>query len=102
MKYHDYHINEYRVSNRGATITFDLVYGYPENETDQSTTIIVLNYSENIIPVKLDLDGQELATTRPYITSGKDTHKLYPMKKINLSDGFEMPPRCIITFTSNL
>ena len=37
MRFHDYHINEYTVSDRGETITFDLVYGYPENETDQST-----------------------------------------------------------------
>ena len=37
MRYHDYHINEYRVSDRGETITFDLVFGYPENVTDQST-----------------------------------------------------------------
>jgi len=36
MRYHDYHIKEYSVSDRGETITFDLVYGYPENETDQS------------------------------------------------------------------
>lgn len=36
MRYHDYHINEYRVSDRGKTITIELVYGYPENETDQS------------------------------------------------------------------
>ena len=36
MRFHDYHINEYTVSDRGETITFDLVYGYPENETDQS------------------------------------------------------------------
>lgn len=36
MRFHDYHINEYKVSDRGETITFDLVYGYPESETDQS------------------------------------------------------------------
>jgi len=68
------------------------------NDVDQNTTIVVINYSDNTIPLKIDLDGLETATTTPYITSGKDTHKLYPMKKIKLSDGFEMPSRCIITF----
>jgi len=68
------------------------------NDDNQTTTIVVINYSDNTIPLKLDLDGLETATATPYITSGKDTHKLYPLKKIKLSDGFEMPPRCIITF----
>jgi len=70
------------------------------SNTEQTTTIVVLNYSENTIPVKLDLDGFDSAAVTPYITSDKDTHKLYPMKNINLADGFELPPRCIITFIS--
>jgi len=72
------------------------------HEEDQTISIVVVNYSENTIPVKLDLEGSESKNFQPYITSAKDTHKLYPMNKINISNGFEMPPRCIITFTSNL
>ena len=37
MRYHDYHIAGYKVSDRGETITFDLVFDYPEKETNLST-----------------------------------------------------------------
>ena len=36
MKYHDYHIDKYEVSDRGKTIQFHLVYGYAGEETDTS------------------------------------------------------------------
>ncbi len=36
MKYHDFHIDKYVVSDRGKTIKFHLVYGYPGEETDTS------------------------------------------------------------------
>ncbi len=36
MKYHDYHLESYEVFERGESITFNLVYGYPGEETDKS------------------------------------------------------------------
>ena len=36
MRYHDYHLSKYEVSDRGETITLHLVYGYPGEETDTS------------------------------------------------------------------
>jgi hypothetical protein len=36
MRYHDYHLSKYEVSDRGETITFHLAYGYPGEETKQS------------------------------------------------------------------
>ncbi len=36
MRYHDYHLEGYEVSNRGERITLNLVYGYPGSETDES------------------------------------------------------------------
>ena len=48
MKYHDYHLKEYKVSDRGESITLYLVYGYPHNETDQSiitfSSVILYNF----------------------------------------------------------
>ena len=36
MKLHDYHLENYKVLDRGGTIEFHLVYGYPGEETDES------------------------------------------------------------------
>ncbi|MEH6543010.1 MAG: hypothetical protein V7721_03620 [Porticoccaceae bacterium] len=36
MKYHDYHLDKYEVTDRGKTISFHLVYGYEGEETDVS------------------------------------------------------------------
>ncbi len=37
MRYHDYHLDKYEVSNRGEIITFHLVYEYAGEETNHST-----------------------------------------------------------------
>ena len=37
MRYHDYHLESYKVFERGESITFNLVYGYAGEETDKST-----------------------------------------------------------------
>lgn len=36
MKYHDFQLDKYEVSDRGKTIKFHLVYGYVGEETDAS------------------------------------------------------------------
>lgn len=72
------------------------------NDAEKSLTVVVVNSSEKTIPMKLNLNGIENIKATPYITSGKDKHKLMPMERIDLSDGFELPPRCIITFSSTI
>jgi hypothetical protein len=71
------------------------------NEESQTLSIVVVNASEAIKPLRINLSGSEHTMATPYITSGKETHKLLPMKKIDLLNGFELPPRCIITFNLN-
>ncbi|WP_196138957.1 hypothetical protein [Aliikangiella sp. G2MR2-5] len=39
MKFHDYHMESYKVSNRGEKIELNLVYDYPGEETDDSQII---------------------------------------------------------------
>lgn len=39
MKVHDFHLESYQVLERGQTIKFHLVYGYPGEETDQSDVL---------------------------------------------------------------
>ena len=39
MRYHDYHIDKYEVSDRGGTITFHLVNGYLGAETEVSRIV---------------------------------------------------------------
>jgi hypothetical protein len=36
MRFHDYHLNKYEVTDNGETVTFYLVYDYPEAEKIQS------------------------------------------------------------------
>lgn len=49
MRYHDYHLDKYEVSNRGDVISFHLVYGYPGEETDESditfTNVALYNFT---------------------------------------------------------
>lgn len=36
MKHLDYHLESYEVSDRGESVAFNLVYGYPGEETDKN------------------------------------------------------------------
>ena len=37
MRYHDFHLAGYRVTDLGATVSLDLVYDYPGQATEQCT-----------------------------------------------------------------
>lgn len=60
MRYHDYHLSSYEVSDRGETITLDLVYGYPGQETDQSCTkffeVALYNFVHTYNAIIVDID----------------------------------------------
>ena len=68
-------------------------------ESDNSLIVVLINPDEDAQPVKLQVAGSTSNDLRPYITSNMENHKLFPMKSINLSNAFEMPPRSVITFT---
>ena len=68
-------------------------------ESDNSSILVLINPEDDALPVKLQVAGNNSGDLRPYITSNMENHKLFPMKSINLSNAFEMPPRSVITFT---
>jgi len=74
------------------------VTAFTHNTTGMKT-IVVSNPSEETHAVKLKLEGISSGTVRPYITSNKDYHKLFPMKPVDVSNAFEIPAQCVLTFT---
>jgi len=69
------------------------------HDTTGIKTIVVSNPSDEVQAVKLKLEGISSGTVRPYITSNKDSHKLFPMKPVDISNAFEIPAQCVLTFT---
>jgi len=65
MRYHDYHLKKYEVSDRGETITFHLVYGYPEEETDDSyinfSNVALYNFSHTTDAIITDIEETEIS-----------------------------------------
>ena len=76
MRFHDYHLSRYEVSDFGETVTFHLVFDYPERERDESTirffgvalhhfvhvsNAIILDIEELSIPDLLNEWGSEIA-----------------------------------------
>ncbi len=60
MRYHDFSLSKYEVSDRGETITLHLVDGYPGKETDQScirfSDVVLYNFvhTDNSIITNID------------------------------------------------
>jgi O-glycosyl hydrolase len=69
------------------------------HEVSKARIIILINPGIEAQPVKLSIKGTTDAGLKPFVTSDKENHKLFPMKSINISDAFEMPAECVITFT---
>ncbi|MDG9926340.1 MULTISPECIES: hypothetical protein [unclassified Pseudomonas] len=65
MRYHDYHLKKYEVSDRGETIAFHLVYGYPEEETDDSyikfSNVALYNFSHTMGAIITDIEEIEIS-----------------------------------------
>lgn len=68
------------------------------NSSQDGTIVVITNPTDDPIPVNINIEGLSSGSLRPFITSNKENHKLLPMKKINLSDAFEMPGKSVITF----
>ena len=65
MRYYDYHLKKYEVSDRGETIIFHLVYGYPEEETDEShikfSNVALYNFSHTTSAIITDIEEIEIS-----------------------------------------
>jgi hypothetical protein len=76
MRFHDYHLSKYEVSDYGETVTFHLVYDYPGRARDVScisfmdvtlyhfihaSAAIILDIEEISIPNLLNESGSEIA-----------------------------------------
>lgn len=64
MRYHDYHLKKYEVSDRGETIVFHLVYGYPEEETGDSyikfSGVALYDFSHTTSAIITDIEEVEI------------------------------------------
>lgn len=97
MRFHDYHLNKYEVTDNGETITFSLVYDYPGTEKDQScikfsdvalynfihtSGAIITDIEELPIPdLILEVGGQLAEWNRMYgIRFWKDSAQNYSFK----------------------
>jgi len=70
-----------------------------ENIDQLGLSIILINPTDEPQPVKIIVDGNPDGVLRPYITSDSEYHKLLPLKKIDVSNAFEVPQKSVITFT---
>ncbi len=65
MRYHDYHLKKYEVSDRGETIAFHLVYDYPEEEPDDShikfSSVALYNFSHTTSAIITDIEEIEIS-----------------------------------------
>ena len=60
MRFHDFHLSKYEVSDKDETITFHLVYDYLEKETDQScirfSDVVLYNFVITNNSIITDID----------------------------------------------
>ncbi len=92
MRYHDYHLSSYEVSDRGETITLHLVYGYPDQEADQScirfSDVALYNFVHNDNAIIVDID--EVAIPELIEDIGSDIVEWDRMYRVKLmSDSLE-------------
>jgi hypothetical protein len=89
MRYHDYHLSKYEVSDRGETITFHLVYGYPGQESDQScirfsnVAFYDFSHTDNAIIVEI----YEISVSEFIEEFGTDLTELNRMYRVRLMSG---------------
>ena len=60
LRYHDYHLKGYRVSDFGNTIALDLIYDYPGHPLDESTIeftdVILYHFIHTTGAIIIDID----------------------------------------------
>lgn len=92
MRYHDYQLSSYEVSNRGKTITLHLVYGYAGQETDQScikfSDVALYNFVHTDNAIIVDIDEVPIPELIEDIGSDiVEWNRMYSVKLMN--DGLE-------------
>src|SRR5258707_11814543 len=64
MRYHDFHLDKYEVSNRGKTITFHLVYDYPNTAKEESiitfSDVRLYNFTHTASTIITDIEEASL------------------------------------------
>lgn len=85
MRYHDYHLGKYEVSDRGGTIALHLVYGYPGEETDKScirfSNVALYNFVHTAHAIITDIE--EVAVSDLLDEIGNEVaewHRMYCVK----------------------
>ena len=65
MRYHDYHLNKYEVSDHGETITLHLIYDYPEEKIDKSkikfSHVALYNFTHTTSAIITDIEEVEIS-----------------------------------------
>lgn len=92
MRYHDYYLSKYEVSDGGETITFHLVHGYPGEETDDScirfSNVALYNFVHTAGAIISNIEELPVAELLQDIGAEvAEWHRLYGIKL--WKDGFE-------------
>ncbi len=65
MRYHDYHLSRYEVSEYGKTINFYLIYDYPNVKKDEScirfTDVVLYNFLHTTGAIITDIEETPIA-----------------------------------------
>ena len=84
----------------GQTLDGLMVSSYV-SEDKSKTTVVLINYGESAIPVKLSLKDMSVKTTlKYYLTDGKVENDLAFQGDFNTGDVYVMPPRALVTITN--
>lgn len=71
------------------------------SEDDSILTMVVINFSENTIPMELQLDGlPAYSDLRLYLTDALSDHNLSDQGAFKAGDRYVIPPRSILTITN--
>lgn len=91
-----------RSDGRGDGQTLDNLMATSFVSDDKSkTTIVLVNYRESSIPIKLELkDIPNSANLKIYLTDGKQENDLAYKGTFNINDVYTVPPRCVVTITN--
>jgi len=92
-----------RSDGRGDGQTLDNLMASSFVSDDKSkTTIVLVNYRESSIPIKLELkDIPNSANLKIYLTDGKQENDLAYKGTFNINDVYTVPPRCVVTITNH-
>ncbi len=65
MKYHDFHLQGYEVTEKGKTITFHLLYDYPDAEKEESNIkfndVVLYNFTHTSGAIITDIEEVDVS-----------------------------------------